>query len=93
MVNNANSLAHNLIATLICGKNNLARRAKEEQAVYASLNETINRALKRHNIKLMVWGIWGYNWWNNTANGTLLDMLYPFTRWKIQLVSYNNVLK
>ncbi len=26
----------------------------------------------------MVWGIWGFNWWNNTANGTLLDMLYPF---------------
>jgi hypothetical protein len=67
VVNNANSLAHNLITTLISCKNNLARRAKEEQAVYASLNEAVNRALKRHNIKLMVWGIWGYNWWNNTA--------------------------
>ena len=46
VVNNANSLANNLITTLISCKDNLARRAEEEQAVYASLNETINRALK-----------------------------------------------
>ena len=67
MVNNANSLTNNLITTLISCKNNLARRAEEEQTIYASLNETVNGALKRHNIKLMVWGIWGYDWWNNTA--------------------------
>ena len=67
VVNNAHSLEHNLIATLISCKNNLARRAEEEQAIHASFNKTINGALKRHNIKLMVWGIWGYNWWNNTA--------------------------
>ena len=67
VVNNANSLAHNLITTLISCKNNLARRTQEEQAVYASLNKAINGALKRHDIKLVVWSVGGNNWWNNTA--------------------------
>ena len=57
MIDDTDRLADDLIAALVGGKDDLAGRAEEEQAVDACLNHAVDVALKGSDVELAVLGV------------------------------------
>ena len=87
MVNDAYSLAHNLVATLVSGENHLTGRTQEEESVHTRIKHVVDYALERRNVELVIGSVGHHYRRHDTGK---LEFSHGFLSFHLLLINDRN---